>query len=272
MTDSHPPFSKDQIGATTVRFSSSGIFETHKDQMVDPYAVTRIPKEAQIEGVQFSPQVKGQYPAIVLLHDRWGLVSPVKEMALRLACEGYVVLAPNLYGRQGGMVTANAEVAQVLMERLNEQQALQDINASCEFLNANLAEDASLEQTKRNLHGVVGLGMGGALAIRFACRRRRLKAAVAFYSDIPDPLDTAKQLWCPLLYHAVNPSELLSDEQVDAFRLAAQQEGKDVRVQRYPEASVGFCDEMYKERYRPDLAKEAWDATIAFLNALLRSA
>lgn len=271
MTDSHPPFTQDQIGVSPVRFSSTGIFETHKDHMVNPYAFTQIPKVAQVEGLQFTPQVKGQYPAIVLLHDRWGLVTPIKEMALRLACEGYVVLVPNLYGRQGGMVTANADVAQALMERLNENDALQDINASCEFLNANLAEDAALEQTKRNLHAVVGLGMGGALAIRFACRRRRLKAAVAFYSPIPGGSETATQLWCPLLYHAVDPEESVPDEQVEEFRQVAEREGKRVQVYRYPEASIGFGDETYKERYRPDLAKQAWDTTIAFLNSILQT-
>ncbi|RMH35821.1 MAG: dienelactone hydrolase family protein [Nitrospirae bacterium] len=271
MTDSRPPFSPDQIGSSPVRFSSTGIFETHKDHMVNPYAFTQVPKVAQVEGIQFTPQAKGQYPAIVLLHDRWGLVTPVKEMALRLACEGYVVLVPNLYGRQGGMVTANADVAQALMERLNEDQVLQDINASCEFLNANLAEDAALEQTKRNLHGVVGLGMGGALALRFACRRRRLKAAVAFYSLIPDGPEIAKQLWCPVLYHAVAPEESAPDEQLEAFRQVAEREGKDVRIERYADASIGFCDETYKERYRPDLAKQAWDTTITFLNSILRA-
>ena len=148
MTDHSSPFTPEQIGSHTVRFSSTGIFETHKDQMVDPYAATKIPKEAQVEGTHYAPQTKDIFPSIVLLHDRWGLTSQIKNTALKLACEGYVVLVPNLYGRQGGMITANSEVADALMERMNEQHALQDINACCEYLNANLSEDTTLEQTK----------------------------------------------------------------------------------------------------------------------------
>ena len=133
MTNHVSPFSLDQIGFHTVRFSSTGIFETHKDQMVDPYAATRIPKGAQVEGTQHAPQTGGIFPTVVLLHDRWGFTSQIGETAKRLACEGYVVLVPNLYGRQGGMITANAEVADALMERLNEKDAMQDINACCEL-------------------------------------------------------------------------------------------------------------------------------------------
>ena len=60
------PFTPDQVGFSTVRFSSKGVFDTHKDKMVDPYAQTRIPKEAQVEGIKFWPQEKGKFPCIVL--------------------------------------------------------------------------------------------------------------------------------------------------------------------------------------------------------------
>ena len=179
MTQQATAYSLDQIGYTLVRFNSTGIFETHKDQMVDPYAATRMPKGPQVEGIQYAPQVTGKLlPVLVVLHDQWGLTSPIQDLAKGLACHGYIVLVPNLYGRLGGMVTANAEVAEALMERLNVQQALQDISACYEFLNCNLTEDTLLERTVRNAHGVIGFGMGGMLAIKTAAHRRRLQVRV----------------------------------------------------------------------------------------------
>src|SRR5690606_9421902 len=179
---------------------STGIFETHKDHMVDPYAATRGPKGPQVEGIQFAPQEANKIlPAIVVLHDRYGLTSQIQELAKGVSCHGYVVLVPNLYGRQGGMVTAKTEVAEAFSARLNEQQVLQDINASFEFLNANLTEDVNLERTTRNAHAVIGFGMGGMFAIKTAAHRRRIKAAVAIHGLLPADPELAQRLYCPLL-------------------------------------------------------------------------
>ena len=169
------------------------------------------------------------------------------------------------------MITANAEVADALMERLNENDAIEDINACCEFLNTNLAEDTSLDLTKRNAHAVIGFGMGGSLAIKFACHRKRLKTAVAFYGNLPDSSDTAKRLYCPVLYHAAGTNSSVTQEDIDQFQQAAKQENKHVEVERYPEASAGFCNETQPATYREEAATRAWEATIDFLDKYLKN-
>ena len=234
-------YSLDQIGYTLVRFNSTGIFETHKDRMVDPYAETRMHKVPQVEGIQYAPQITAKtLPALVVLHDQWGLTSPIQELAKSLACHGYVVLVPNLYGRLGGMVTANAEVAEALMEKLNEQHALQDINACFEYLNCNLTEDALLERTVRNGHGVIGFGMGGTLAIKTAAHRRRLQAAVAIGGTLPTEEETARGLFCPVLVQQPGQIPQSSTEEIERFCQTAQEAGKNVEYHTYAEAFPGF--------------------------------
>ncbi len=273
MAEHVSPFTLEQIGTKPVRFSSSGIFATHKDQMVDPYTATRIPKEAQVEGTQYLPQGKGPFPSIILLHDRWGLTSQIQTIAKQLACEGYIVLAPNLYGRQGGMITANDEVAEALMARLNHEQALEDLNACCEFLNTNITEDILLDNTKRNMHAVIGLGMGGNIAIQLAARRRRMRAAVSFYGSLPDNIqDITKQLYCPLLYHAVNQNGSSSLDDVKQFQAQAQEGGKKIDIQSYPDATAGFCNQAHPHTYHEETAQEAWRVTIAFIDGILKAA
>jgi carboxymethylenebutenolidase len=241
MPQQETAYSLDQIGYTPVRFNSTGIFETHKDRMVDPYAETRMHKVPQVEGIQYAPQITGKIlPALVVLHDQWGLTSPIQELAKGLACHGYVVLVPNLYGRLGGMVTANAEVAEAIMEKLNEQQALQDINACFEFLNSNLAEDTLLERTVRNGHGVVGFGMGGTLAIKTAAHRRRLQAAVAIGGTVPPGLETAQGLYCPLMLQQAGQTPQSPAEELDHFCQTAKEAGKNVELHTYAEAAPGF--------------------------------
>ncbi len=269
MSDSITPFTLDQIGYKSVRFSSKGIFDTHKDQMVDPYAATRIPKEHQVQGLQFWPQEKGKFPSVVLLHGKWGLTPDSKELALRLACEGYVVIVPNLYGRQGGMVTANAEVADALSERIDLTTVLQDINASCEFLNANIPEDPNMEFTVRNAHAAVGLGLGGTFALLFALKRKRLRAAVSFYGKLPNPLDSIKNMYCPFLYHAAEMDDTVTAEELAQLTKVAQESGKTVEVRQYPGTSNGFCDQVQPALYNESAAKQAWDDTISFLKKQL---
>ena len=143
-----------------------------------------MPKEHQIDSLLFWPQDKKLYPGLVLLHDRWGLTGQMKDLGARLACEGYVVIIPNLYGRQGGMVTANDEVAEGLLGRQNEANVLIDINSCCEYLNTR-------DYAKRNIHGVVGYGMGGSYALRFACQRKRLRATVSYYGKMVQQIGRA---------------------------------------------------------------------------------
>jgi len=270
MPQQETAYSLDQIGYTPVRFNSTGIFETHKDQMVDPYAETRMHKVPQVEGIQYAPQITEKtLPALVVLHDQWGLTVPIQDLAKGLACHGYVVLVPNLYGRQGGMVTANEEVAQALMERLNEQQAIQDINACFEYLNCNITEDALLEKTVRNAHAVVGFGMGGTLAMKIAAHRRRLKAAVAIGGIVPSDPETAQTLYCPLLLQQAGQTPQSSPEEVEQFCQTAKDAGHLVDVHTYADASPGFWY-PHSTHYQASDTEAALQRAFDFISNLIK--
>lgn len=258
MADHTPRFTLQQIGSGPVRFPSGAPIPHISDAMTNPYINTFIPKGVHVEGLLFFPQEKGSYPGLVLLHESWGLTAQAKEFAGRLACEGYTVLLPNLYIRQGGMVTANAEVADALKGRLNESEVLQDITSCCEFLNTR-------DQAKRNVHGVIGFGMGGTFALRFACHRKRLRAAVSFCGNMVAPPSLLKELSCPVLYHRAGADNLVPEGEIDQLRQAAAEHGKRVEVRLYEGAPHAFLDTMRPDAYRKDAAEEAWDSTAGFL-------
>ncbi|GKS58436.1 hypothetical protein YTPLAS18_19630 [Nitrospira sp.] len=258
------PFTPDQIGTGRVRFPSGAPIPTITDMAVDPYVNTRIPKETLVEGIQFWPQVKGIYPGVVLLHDSWGLNNQIKDLGNRLACEGFTVLVPNLYNRLGGMVTANADVAEALSERLNEPLAMQDINSCCEYLNTR-------DYVKRNLHAVIGFGLGGTLATRFACQRKRLRAAVSFHGRIVPAMGEFPQLYSPLLYHRAEQDASVTADDVEQLRQAALSHKKIVEILLYADAKAGFCDDTRKDRFHAGHAQTAWDATVQFLTTHLQA-
>lgn len=260
MTSATAPFTLEQIGTGTARFPSGVAIPTHTDASVDPYIKTRQTKDVQVECIQFWPQEKGTYPSLVLLHEWWGLNVQIKDFGARLACEGYVVLIPNLYGRLGGMVTANAEVADALMGKLNETLILQDINSCCEYLNTR-------DYTKRNVHGVVGFGMGGSYALRFACQRKRLRAAVSYYGRVGQAVALLKDALCPILYHQAGLDQWVPAGDVEQLRASAAEHHKKVEIKTYPDASHAFANEMRPDSYRADLAAQAWNETVLFLRS-----
>ncbi len=265
MSERTIPYSLDQIGTTAVRFPSGIPVPTQSDAGVDPYVHTRISKHVHVEAVMFWPQVKETFPGLVLLHEWWGLNSEIKDQANRLACEGYVVLMPNLYVRLGGMVTASADLAQTLMGRLNEKDALQDINSCCEFLNTR-------DHVQRNVHGVVGFGMGGPLAIQFAGQRRRLRAAVAFYGQVPAPADGLKDLCCPLQYHRAGLDDVVTADDLERLTDTGQRSGKKVDIRVYENARPSFCNETRKEAYHPQAAQQAFETMVEFLGSCFEGA
>lgn len=265
MAEHTAPYSLDQIGTGTVRFPSGAPIPMRSDLAVDPYALTRVSKDVHVEGIMFWPQVTGKFPGVILLHEWWGLNEQIKETARRLACEGYAVLLPNLYGRLGGMVTASAELAKTLMERLPEKDVLKDINSCCEFLN-------TLDLLKRNEHAVVGFGMGGYLATQFACLRRRLSAAVSFYGRVPASAESLRELHCPLLYHHAGADELVSPEDVERLREAAKQYDKRIEIRTYEGARHAFANEARKDAHHPEAARAAWTTTAEFLAGCLKGA
>jgi carboxymethylenebutenolidase len=259
MTTTHAaPFTLDQIGTGIARFPSGVPIPTHSDAMVDPYIKTRMPKEVQVETILFWPQEKALYPSLVLLHDRWGLTGQIKDLGARLACEGYVVVIPNLYGRIGGMVTANDEVGEALMAKIDESLVLRDINSCCEYLNTK-------DFAKRNIHGVVGYGMGASLALRFAAQRKRLRATVAYYGKMFQPRELMKEVISPILYHQAGRDIWATADDAEQLRAAAAEYGKKVEFCTYPDAPHAFCNEMKADSYRADLTATAWERSAVFL-------
>jgi carboxymethylenebutenolidase len=264
MISTTAPFTLQQIGTGTSRFPSGVALPTITDASVDPYIRTRPIQTVQVECIEFWPQEKGTYPGIVLLHEWWGLNSQIKDLGARLACEGYGVIIPNLYGRIGGMVTGNAGVAEALMGKLNEPLALQDINSCCEFLNTR-------SFIKRNVHGVVGFGMGGTLALKFACQRKRLRAAVSYYGQIIES-EALKNILCPVLYHHAGNDPWVSMRDIEHLRVTASEYQKRVDIRSYADAPHAFSNESRPDSYRHDAAAEAWSATALFLKNTLQGA
>lgn len=195
-------------------------------------------------------------PAILLLHEWWGLNGQIKEVARRFAEAGYVALVPDLYSRQSNAVTDDPAKAAALMQAISAQQILRDLNAGTKYLKTRSVVDPLRI-------GVAGFSMGGTFALTQACHNSDLKACVSFYGKVP-PLATFRYLLCPVLYHAAGRDGWVTKQEVELLSQAREQHGKAIEVCVYPDAPHAFFNETWPEVYRAEDARTAWERTLVF--------
>jgi carboxymethylenebutenolidase len=218
---------------------------------------------ANITAFLARPSGPGPYPTILVLQEWWGLNNHIKDIAMRLARERYVTLAPDLYSRQGNKVTTDANEAGSLMGNLKDDLALKDLRAAVAYLKHQ-------PQVNPAKLGVIGFCMGGTYALLSAEDIPDIKASVPFYGQIVydrpgGPIDQVDRLGCPLMYIYGDADGWITNGDVDRLEAALQQHGKNGQVIRYEGAPHAFFNDTRPDSYRPVEAHDAWDRTLKFL-------
>src|SRR5215217_6720647 len=121
------------------------------------------------------PAEEGKWPGLIVIHEWWGLNDHIKDVADRFAGEGFVALAPDLYG---GKATKDPEEAGHLMQGLDQNKAIEILNGAVDYLKSH-------DSVKPEAIGVTGFCMGGTFALLLACLNKSIKASAPFYGDVP---------------------------------------------------------------------------------------
>jgi carboxymethylenebutenolidase len=203
----------------------------------------------------------GSGPGVVVIQEWWGLTSHIADVANRLAAEGFVALAPDLYG---GATTHDPDEAGRLMRELPVQQAVRDLGGAVDYL---LGHDAVTSSTI----GVVGFCMGGGFVLALAAQQGdKIGAAVPFYGVLGEDCLSLANLSAPLLGHFGEQDEFVPSDRVRALAATIeQQSGRTPDFRFYPAGHAFFNDENLLGTYDPEQAAKAWDATLDFLRAHL---
>lgn len=217
---------------------------------------------SQVQAYLALPKGDGTHPAIVLVHEWWGLDPWAKKQADRLAAEGYVALAVDLY--KGKLAKTNDE-AHELMSGLDDAEAIAMLRAGADFLRGR-------SDVRANAVGVIGWCMGGKYAIRLAAADPGIRAAVMYYgAPLTDPA-AIRGIQAAVLGNFGALDKGPSPEQVRTFEKALKAAGKKVNFKVYPGAGHAFANENNAfGTYRETAAKDAWTRTAAFLKRELRS-
>ncbi|PYX90593.1 MAG: dienelactone hydrolase family protein [Acidobacteria bacterium] len=213
-----------------------------------------------VQGMLYTPAGKGPFPALIVIHEWWGLNDWVKEQASKLADQGYVALAVDLYR---GKVATTPEEAHELMRGVPEDRAKRDLSAAFDFLKAQ-------KNVKADRIGSIGWCMGGGYSLDVALEEPTLAADVINYGHLAVDENSLKKINSPILGIFGGKDRGIPVEDVKKFEQILKQLGKKVEIVIYPDAGHGFENPNNKEGYRPQDAADAWKRTVDFLASTLK--
>lgn len=203
----------------------------------------------------------GRGPGVVVIQEWWGLTSHIADVTNRLAAEGFVALAPDLYG---GSTTHDADEAAKLMQELPVDRAARDLGGAVDYL-------LNHEAVTSNKVGAVGFCMGGGFVLVLAAQQGdKIGAAVPFYGVLGEDYPSFANLSAPLLGHFGEQDQMADPSAVQklADRIEAES-GKRPDFRIYPAGHAFFNDENLLGTYNPEQAAKAWQATLDFLRTNL---
>jgi carboxymethylenebutenolidase len=218
-------------------------------------------------GAHLSLPEAGEGPGVLVLMEIFGVGPYIRRATERLAELGYVALAPDLYRRiEPGLELDHDEDgltrAMETVQRLDQQGAVEDSIAALHALRA-------LPQVGDRPVAVLGFCLGGSLAY-FTAVKADPAAAVCYYgSAIPDALDQADQIDCPVLFHwGAEDNFIPLDAAERVCAIAEQHSGWECHIQ--PDGGHAFDNHESPMFSRPEAAARAWEITSAFLERNLR--
>jgi carboxymethylenebutenolidase len=194
----------------------------------------------------------GPFPGVLVVMEAFGLNDHIRAVADRIAADGYLVLAPDLYYREPDRIAGYGELPKAigLMGKLEDDSIVADVRSAIDFLKAEPG-------IRPDRIGMTGFCMGGRVTM-LAATRLPIQAAAPFYGGgIAGLLGAAEGIACPMVLFFGGKDAYIPQGDVEKIRARLASLGKRAEVVVYPDADHGFfCDE--RPSYDAAAATDAW--------------
>jgi carboxymethylenebutenolidase len=202
-------------------------------------------------GAALAKPAKVPAPAVLLVHEWWGLNDQIKSVAAELANQGYVALAIDLYG---GHVATDPDTAGTLMKSVDPARATETLVGWIDWLRRDADVNGRI--------ATIGWCFGGGWSLR-ASLARPVEATVIYYGDVTPPADKLAALKGPVLGHFAEQDKWINHEMVAGFEGNMKAAGKSLTDYWY-DANHAFANPTGASYHKAD-ARLAWSRTLAFL-------
>jgi carboxymethylenebutenolidase len=194
-------------------------------------------------------------PGVIVIQEWWGLDDHIRDVAERVAREGYVALAPDLYH---GKFATEPDEARKLAMGMNREQAVKDLLGAVKHL-------LSMPQVAPKRVGCMGFCMGGSMTLALAAASPDVAAGAPFYAGVvgqqPGGGDMIGRIQAELFCAFGADDGSIPVDSVRAFEQRLRDDGKKAEVKVYEGAPHSFFNDT-KPSYRAAAAHDAWERTI----------
>lgn len=196
----------------------------------------------------------GSGPGVIVIQEWWGLVDHVKDVSDRLAAEGFVALAPDMYH---GETATGPDAAGKLMMALQIDDAEQDLRGAIEYV-------LSRGAVTGDRVGTVGFCMGGQLSLFAACANAKVGACVNFYGIHPNVTPDLASLQAPVLGFFAEKDAFVPPDVARSLEADLEAAGKTATITVFAGADHAFFNDTRPDVYHADYAAQCWQRMLAF--------
>lgn len=242
------------IAAATITTDSKGIVAGE----------VKIPtSDGEIPAYRAMPDKGSAFPTLLVVQEIFGVHEHIKDICRRLAKNGYLAVAPEMYARQGDVsqLTEIQEIIGKVVSKVPDSQVMSDLDAAVTWAEQNKGNADKL--------GITGFCWGGRVVWMYSAHSSRLKAGVAWYGRLitppnemapKNPIDVVGELKAPVLGLYGGKDQGIPVDHVEKMRAALKSgspAAQQSMIQLYDDAPHGFHAD-YRGSYREVDAKDAW--------------
>lgn len=246
------------VSAETITTSSEGL----------EAGEVKIPvKDGEMPAYRAMPAQGGPFPTVLVVQEIFGVHEHIKDICRRLAKEGYLAVAPELYARQGDVSkeTDIQKLISTVVSKVPDEQVMSDLDATVAW-----AKKSGKGETSKL--AVTGFCWGGRIVWLYAAHNPDLKAGVAWYGRLVGmtnelqpkyPLELVEELKAPVLGLYGGADMGIPNDTVEKMQKALKDAGKPSEIVLYPDTPHGFHAD-YRPTYRKDKAEDGWKRMLAW--------
>ncbi|MGC6389214.1 dienelactone hydrolase family protein [Ewingella sp. S1.OA.A_B6] len=246
------------VASTTVHTDAEGL---HAGQ-------TNIPSQGEdMPAYLARPEnYTGKLPVVLVVQEIFGVHEHIQDVCRRLAKQGYMAIAPELYFRQGDPrdYTEISDIISKVVGKVPDQQVLSDLDHTAHWASQHGGDASKL--------AITGFCWGGRITWLYAAHNPQLKAGVAWYGKLvgdktlttpTHPVDEAVDLTSPVLGLYGGKDSGISLENVETMRQAIRAANATAEIVVYPQAGHAFNAD-YRASYDPEAAADGWQRMLGW--------